>query len=364
VLRLSDTSRRADGEQVVNLLSRRNASPLSGWPAAALIAGGVAGVLANRAIRARARNLAGQTAWVNGASRGLGLLIARELARQGCAIAITARDARELEAARQDLERITPRVAVEACDVSSRAQVEKTAASLQERLGDIDILVNCASIIQVGPLKSMTAEDFERAMAINFFGYLYPALALLPRMRERRAGTIVNIGSIGGVIAVPHLLPYTCAKFAVSGLTEGLRAELSNNGISVIEIVPGLMRTGSPVKAEFKGAAESEWSWFSLSDSLPLLSLDAERAARRIVTAIETGESRVTLGMPAKIAETARQLSPALVRQMLKLANRMLPKAASDSTQTFSGIELANRAPRSWIRKLLYIPAQKYNQPA
>lgn len=346
----------------MNLFSRADAPPLSGWPVAALIAGGIAGVLANRAICARSRNLAGKTAWVNGASRGLGLLIAKELARQGCAVAITARNARELETARADIERITPRVAAETCDVSSRRQVEETAKSLRNRLGDIDILVNCASIIQVGPLKSMTAEDFERAMSINFFGYLHPILELLPRMRERRAGTIVNIGSIGGLIAVPHLLPYTCAKFAVAGLSEGMRAELSNNGISVIEIVPGLMRTGSPLRSEFKGDAGSEWNWFSLSDSLPPLSLDAERAARRIVTAIKTGESRVVLGLPAKIAATARQLSPALVRQMLNLANLMLPKTASDSTQAFSGAELANRAPQSWIRKLLYVPAYKYNQ--
>jgi short-subunit dehydrogenase len=345
----------------MNLLSRRD-SPMFGWPAAVLIAGGLAGVLATRANRARGASLAGRKAWVNGASRGLGLLIARELAREGCAVAITARDANELQIARRALERITPNVVAETCDVSSRDQVERTAAILHDRLDGVDILVNCASIIQVGPLKSMTAEDFDRAMGVNFFGYLNPTLALLPRMRERRAGTIVNICSIGGVIAVPHLLPYTCSKFAVAGLTRGLQAELSNNGVNVIEIVPGLMRTGSPLKAEFKGDASSEWSWFSLSDSLPLLSLDAERAARRIVSAIKWGESRVTLGLPAKIAEAAHRLSPGLVRQALKLANRMLPKTASDSTQSFSGSELANGAPRSLIRKLLYIPASKYNQ--
>jgi short-subunit dehydrogenase len=134
-------------------------------------------------------------------------------------------------------------------------------------------------------------KDFEQAMAVNFFGYVYPTLALLPSMRERRNGTIVNVGSIGGVVAVPHLLPYTCAKFAVSGLSEGLRAELRNNGVNVLEIVPGLMRTGSsPANAEFKGAEEREWDWFSLGDSMPMLSVDAECAARRIVSAIANGE--------------------------------------------------------------------------
>jgi len=241
--------------------------------------------------------------------------------------------------------------------------VEKTAATLGERLGHIDILANCASIIQVGPLKSMTAEDFEQAMAVNFFGYLYPTLALLPSMRERRNGTIVNIGSIGGVVAVPHLLPYTCAKFAVSGLSEGLRAELRNNDVNVLEIVPGLMRTGSPVNAEFKGAEEREWDWFSLSDSLPMLSVDAERAARRIVSAIANGERRVTLGLPAKAIQAAHRLSPALVRQMLTVTNAILPKTDSAETSGVSGLEVSRRKPGSWIRRLLNVPARKYNQP-
>lgn len=347
----------------MNLLSSGKGS-MFGWPAAIMVAGGFAGAIAVRATRAHAASLAGRTAWVNGASRGLGLLIAQELARQGCSVAITARNPRELENARQALERITPNVVAGTCDVSSREQVEHTAALVQDHLGAVDILVNCASIIQVGPLKSMTAEDFDRAIAVNFFGYLNPTLAVLPWMRERRSGTIVNICSIGGIIAVPHLLPYSCAKFAAVGLTRGLQAELSNNGVNVIEIVPGLMRTGSALKAEFKGDADSEWSWFSLSDSLPLLSLDAQRAARRIVTAIRRGESRVTLGVPAKLAAAAHRLSPGLTRQALKLANLMLPKTDSDSTRAFPGDQLANRSPRSLIRKLLYIPASKYNQLA
>lgn len=332
-------------------------------PLTALIAGGIGAVLLNRAAHRKRRDLAGRTAWINGASRGLGLLIAKELAHRGSTVAITARNHEELEAARRELELVAPKVAVETCDVSDRAQVERTAGALVERLGDIDILVNCASIIQVGPLKCMTAADFERAMGTNFFGYLYPALALLPRMRHRRSGTIVNINSIGGVIAVPHLLPYTCAKFAVRGLSDGMRAELSNNGINVIEIVPGLMRTGSPTQAEFKGDAESEWKWFSLSDSMPGLSLNPERAARRIVAAIENGESRVVIGMPAKLAKLANQLSPALIRASLSAANRMLPKTAVEDATATSGTELIRRKPDSWIRKLLYVPARKYNQP-
>jgi hypothetical protein len=123
------------------------------------------------------------------------------------------------------------------------------------------------------------------------------------------------------------------------------------------------MRTGSPTQAEFKGDAESEWKWFSLSDSMPGVSLNPERAARRIVAAIENGETRVVLGMPAKLAKIANQLSPALIRALLSGANRMLPKTAVEDATATSGTEVAGRKPDSWIRKLLYEPARKYNQP-
>lgn len=100
-------------------------------------------------------------------------------------------------------------------------------------------------------------------------------------MRARRRGRIVNITSIGGKVGMPHLLPYTCAKFATVGLSEGLRAELGREGIRVTTIVPGLMRTGSHLKAMFRGQHEQEFTWFSLGASLPLVSMGAERAARQ-----------------------------------------------------------------------------------
>src|SRR5690606_4950492 len=145
------------------------------------------------------------------------------------------------------------------CDVSDSAQVGKMLETIEAELGPVEVLVNNASIIQVGPLESQEIEDFERAMEINFWGTLHTTLAVLPEMRRRGAGRIVNITSIGGKVAIPHLLPYDCAKFAVVGFSEGLRAEVARHGISVTTVVPGLMRTGSPVNAFFKGDAEREF---------------------------------------------------------------------------------------------------------
>ena len=175
------------------------------------------------------------------------------------------------------------------CDVTIREDVDALIREVGERLGPIDVLINNAGIISVGPVETMEVEDFQQAMATNFWG-LYAILAALPDMRRRGEGRIVNIASIGGKISVPHLVPYSASKFALVGLSEGLRAELAKDGIAVITICPGLMRTGSPRHAIFKGRHRAEYAWFSISDALPLVSMDADRAAARSWT--RSGEAR------------------------------------------------------------------------
>src|SRR6185369_6660508 len=131
-------------------------------------------------------------------------------------------------------------------------QVAAMVSQVNERLGGIDVLVNNAGIISVGPIESQTIEDFREAMDVMFWGHVNTILAVLPQMQRRRSGWIGNVSSIGGKISVPHLVPYSCAKFASVGLSEGLTAELAKDGINVTTIVPGLMRTGAHINAYFK----------------------------------------------------------------------------------------------------------------
>src|SRR5215211_2397982 len=257
-----------------------------GFMRTTLLAGGA--LLAAREIRRRIApaDLRGQKALVTGGSRGLGLLISRELARAGCDVTICARDADELERARDDLIRFGRRVDTVICDVSDRIQVNRVVGQVTARFGQIDILVNNAGIIQVGPLENQTIDDFQMAMDVMYWGVVHPTLAVLPQMRARQAGRIVNVTSIGGKLGVPHLLPYSSAKFAAVGFSEGLAAEVAKDGITVTTIVPGLMRTGSHLRALTKGQHEVEYGLFSLCASLPLISMDAERAAEQVVQAL------------------------------------------------------------------------------
>jgi NAD(P)-dependent dehydrogenase (short-subunit alcohol dehydrogenase family) len=300
----------------------------------ALAAAGAGLALAGWSVQRRRRrmiDLRGCVAVITGGSRGLGLQLARELAAEGCSIALCARDEEELRRARTDVESHGGIAFTHTCDVSDRGQIEHFINSVRERFGKIDILVNNAGVIRVGPIDNMQVEDFEHAMNVMFWGVVYPTLAVLPHMRERRFGRIVNITSIGGKLSFPHLVPYSCAKAASVLLSEGLRTELKRQRIDVITIVPGLMRTGSFLAAEFKGQPEAEAAWFGLSATLPGLSMSGERAARQILDAIRSGRSELTLSLPAKFAARLHGLAPGLTADILAFVNRlMLPRPAQD----------------------------------
>jgi NAD(P)-dependent dehydrogenase (short-subunit alcohol dehydrogenase family) len=293
-------------------------------------------VLAVRMIRReRARwDLANRTVLITGGSRGLGLLVARELTREGARVAITARDAATLTRAREDLAGQGATVLALPCDVSDREAVERLVRETTQRLGPIDAVVNNAGTITVGPVDEMSVEDYEATLATNFWGPLYTIMAVLPAMRARRAGRIVNVASIGGRLSVPHLLPYSVSKFALVGLSEGLRAELAREGIEISTICPGLMRTGSPRHAWFKGQHRAEYAWFSLADSLPLVSMSAERAARQIVDALRFGDADRVLSLPARFGATMHGVFPGLTAELLGLVNRLLPGSRGPGRQS------------------------------
>jgi NAD(P)-dependent dehydrogenase (short-subunit alcohol dehydrogenase family) len=299
--------------------------------------------------RPRLYDLRGRVVLITGGSRGLGLILAREVGRAGARVAICGRDSTTLERARADLERRGISSLAVACDVTRREQVDALVRRVREELGPVDLLINNAGTITVGPVESMTVDDFEAAMATHFWGPLHAILAVLPDMQRRGEGRIANIASIGGKIGVPHLVPYSASKFALVGLSESLRAELAKDGIRVITLCPGLMRTGSPPHARFKGQRRAEYAWFSISDALPLLSIDADEAGRRIVDAIRRGKAERVLSVPAKVAALGRALFPGMTAGMLASVNRLLPGAGRGSHVAREG----RRCESAWSPSLL-----------
>jgi NAD(P)-dependent dehydrogenase (short-subunit alcohol dehydrogenase family) len=299
-----------------------------------LVAGTSVFAAAQVARRSRQIDFHGRVVVVTGGSRGLGLLLARELAEQGARLALVARDEVTLERARQELSEHGAEVLALPCDIGERAAVEQAVEQIVARYGRIDVLINNAGIIEVAPLEHMAIDDFEAAMATHFWGPLYLSLAALPHLRQRQGARIVNIASIGGQLAVPHLVPYSASKFAFVGLSDGLRAELAKDGIRVTTVNPGLMRTGSPPNASFKGRHRAEYAWFTIADALPITSIDARRAARQIIDACRYGDPELTITWQAKAAILANALAPRLLAEIMALTNRLLPQPTGTEGDT------------------------------
>lgn len=330
-----------------------------------IAAGVAAGLAATTLLRRRSRfDLAGKSVFVTGGSRGLGLLLAKEFASRGARVAISARDGAELDRAAGQLHEIADQVVTIECDMTMKEEAEAAIAKITHRFGGVDVLVNNAGTISVGPMESMTIDDYRLAVNTYFWAPYFATMAVLPAMQTRRSGRIVNISSIGGKVSVPHLLPYSVGKFALTGFSEGLRSELLKDRVYVTTVCPGLMRTGSPRNALFKSNNEAEYAWFSISDALPLISMSAQRAARRIVNACVRGDAEVVLTAPAKLATKIHGLFPGTTATLLGIMNRLLPSPGGIGTGTRAGEQSFSKVSPSWVTTLNERAAQKYNQIA
>ncbi len=269
----------------------------------------------------------GMVAVITGGSRGLGLALAHRFGRAGCRLVLAARNPDELELARdgilraQDVKNEDDILLVTA-DLTDPEQSQGLIASALNTFGQLDILINNAGIIEVGPIEDQPLEAYERAMATNFFAALYLSQYALPHLLARRSGAIINISSIGGKMAVPHMLPYSAAKFALTGYSQGLHAELRHKGVRVTTVCPGLMRTGGENHAQFVGNAEAEKAWFNFAAKTPLIAASVDHAANRIFSAVSSGRAEITITPQAWLAARFAGLCPETTQWVASLANQ------------------------------------------
>ena len=282
-----------------------------------------------------------KVALITGASRGLGLEIARQICARGGKVALFARDAKELEHAKNDLERFGTEVLMVHCDLLESAQIQSAVQQTLQHFRKIDIVINNAGIIEIGPLAHMQFKDFDRAMRLHFWAPFILYFLIVPQMRTNGGGRLVNISSIGGRVAVPHMVPYSASKFALTGFSDAIRSELARDNIHVTTVTPGMMRTGSHVHATFKGDHAAEYRWFDSSRKLPFASISAERAARKIVNACVHGEPVLVMPFTARLIIAANALFPNLMARAMKMFNRSLPPQVSQSgNEARSGAEI------------------------
>ena len=306
----------------------------------ALMLGAAAGVALGLYRSSRRRyEFAGRTVAITGGARGLGLVLARSFVDMGARVAICARDEGELTRAEQELNDRGGDVLAVQCDLMLQEEAERFIDDCRIRFGGIDVLINNAGIIQVGPLEEQTDKDFQDAMDIHFWAPYHTMQAAIPLMKRRGEGHIANIVSIGGKLAVPHLAPYCASKFALSGLSKAFGNELAKDGINVTTIYPGLMRTGSHVNALFKGQNEKEFAMFSVMDATPATSINVERAAAQIIDAIALGKSEHVITLQAKLAAKMGEMFPETVSTMMRTSTRFLPGEGGIGERLATGLE-------------------------
>ncbi len=319
-----------------------------------VLGGAVLAGIALRHVLAQQYSFAGKTCLITGGSRGLGLVLARQICAEGGRVALLARSKDELQRAHDELVQTGASVRGVPCDLEDPEQIKAAVREVANYFGSIDVVINNAGIISVGPVEHMQLADFERAMNVHFWGAYHIIMETLPHLRAR-GGRIVNISSIGGMMAVPHLAPYSASKFALVGLSDSLRAELGKDNIHITTVTPGMMRTGSHVNAKFKGDHAAENAWFSLSIGLPIVSIDAERAAAKILVACRRGQPSLTMPLSARAGIIGNAVFPNLTGHAMKLVNRFLPKPVGpEGDQLLSGWQ--SRSPED--RKLAG-PAEK-----
>jgi short-subunit dehydrogenase len=242
-------------------------------------------------------SLNGTVAIITGASGGIGRVTALALAQAGADVALAARREAALAAVADEVRGLGRRALIIPTDVSQQAQAEQLVRATLEHFGRLDIVVANAGIYVRGPIETLVPADFERCMAINYFGTVYPILAALPHLRARGSGHIVLISSMDGKKAVRTDAPYAATKFAVAGFGDALRQDLHATGVDVSIIFPGRVATS-----------------FIAGMKIPAISapMPAEAVAAAVVRAIHRRQAEVILPFSAHFLLIADRLSPRL----------------------------------------------------
>ena len=330
---------------------------LKGIIASAAVGLGIAAIRRQKPI-----DLHGKAVAITGGARGLGLVMARQLVEMGANVALCSRHPDELQRAEAELRFRGGNVLSVACDLTNREEAIRFIEECRIEFGGIDVLINNAGVIQVGPLEDQTEQDFRDALDIHFWAPYHTMQAAIPHMKRNSGGRIANIVSIGGKVAVPHLAPYCASKFALSGLSKAFANEVAKDGIKVTTVYPGLMRTGSHVNALFKGQNEKEFAMFALMDATPATSIAAERAASQIINAIRCGRSELTITIQAKAVALAAEFAPEFVAGLLRTSNLILPGEGGIGEELVTGLESRTDAIPDIVTASIDAAAERNNE--
>ena len=188
-------------------------------------------------------DLRGARVLITGASSGIGAATARALAAKGAIVGLVGRRLAQLQEVTGACQVWSPASTYWALDLADLDAAEAMARDAWDTFGHLDIVINNAAVPKVRPVQRLTFEDVEDAMRVNFFSPVRITLAVLPKMLERKEGTIVNVASVGGRLGIQHEAAYSASKFALTGWSEAMALDLQGSGVRVRLIQPGAIDT-------------------------------------------------------------------------------------------------------------------------
>ena len=262
-------------------------------------------------------SLADKTAVVTGAAGGIGAATASALAAEGCNVVLVDLEADAAEAARRKLDAVASdsgalSLALSA-DVSELAQLEAVLQQTLDAFGDVDILINNAGVLRVGPALEVSDEAWQQVINVNLWGVIHGCRVFGKHFQAKGSGHIVNTASAAGLSGLPYSASYAASKFAVVGLSESLRWELAQFGIGVTVVCPGAVKTGI---AKGSGGPRT-------AELVERYGLSVEPLAKRVVQAIERDKARVLYGLEPNMWGALRWVSPSLHDRAGKALGRM-----------------------------------------
>jgi short-subunit dehydrogenase len=296
---------------------------------------------------------------ITGGSRGFGLALAENLARQGAKLWLLARDNAELGRAHEQLLKIRKAdVNTLVADVTEPTDLDRAFRAAMARHGRIDVLINNAGAVAAAPFESTDHEDYEAQLELHLYAVISATRMIVPYFRASGGGRIVNISSLGGKMPLPHMNSYATSKFALAGFSSSVATELRADNIFVTTAYPGLMRTGSPIQGVFKGDAEGEFGWFLAGDIMPFLSIGAERAADSVLEAARRGDSSVIVSIAARAGAFMFQHFPEIYTSFAAVAAGFLPQKQSSGHRT--GAASKGGLEKSFLGRRLLARNEKY----
>ena len=258
------------------------------------------------------------TVLITGASQGIGKATALLFAKKGYNLVLAARQPERLERLAEILQQAGHSALAVPTDVTDFEQVNHLIETALNEYQTIDVLINNAGIYISGPVAQFSLEDWHHTIDTNLWGYIHTIHALLPHLLEKKRGTIVNVNSIGGKVATPYLVPYVTSKYAVTGLTEALQAELEPKGIQVCGIYPNLIKSNFLERAIFRGNDEQDVQQRrqQVEQILQVPVVEKpEDVAQAIWKAVKHQKNQVLVGS-ANLSVTTDRLFPGLVQWM------------------------------------------------